>query len=104
MPDLQQIEVTHCPVTRAALTPLARQSIVEGIVQVCHAAAHSSAASVAIAKATKTMMLYNKLKIAAAILLVSAAIGTSGWAISRAMVGKQAMLQVDGSAANLPPA
>jgi hypothetical protein len=59
--------------------------LAEGVVQVCQAAAHGASASVAIAKGTKTMMLIAKLKTAAAVAVIAAAIGTTSWRISLAL-------------------
>ncbi len=69
----------------AVLTPAARDAMTQGILQVCHAGSHGAAASVAIAKGTQTMMILTKFKIAAAITLIVAALGTSGWMISRTL-------------------
>jgi RNA polymerase sigma factor (sigma-70 family) len=69
----------------AALTPIVRQSITHGILQVYHAGAHGTAASVGIAKGTKAMMLASKLKIAAAAAAITLTLGTGGWIISCAM-------------------
>jgi RNA polymerase sigma factor (sigma-70 family) len=69
----------------ATLTPAFRQAITQNILQVCRAGSHSTAASVAIAKGTKTMMLIAKLKTAAAVAILVGGLGTTGWAISRAV-------------------
>jgi RNA polymerase sigma factor (sigma-70 family) len=71
-------------VSGAALTTAARHSITQGIIQVCEAGAHGTTASVAIAKGTQTMMTLTKLKTAAAVAAIAAAVGTTGWMISLA--------------------
>jgi RNA polymerase sigma factor (sigma-70 family) len=72
-------------VSGAALTGAARNSLTQGILQVCKAGPHGTAASVAIAKGIKTMTLLTKLKTVAALALIAVAIGTTGWMISRAL-------------------
>ena len=86
----------------AGLTPAVRRAVTQGILQVCHAGAHSGAASVAIAKGTKTMMVIAKLKTAAAVAAIAAAVGTTGWAISRAVADSSAAPQV-AAPANVAP-
>jgi len=81
-----------------ALTPLARQSITQGILQVCTTAQQGSATTVAIAKGIKTMMLIAKIKIAAAAVVIAATLGTSGWVISRAVAQKTPSAQATGAA------
>jgi hypothetical protein len=66
-----------------AMTPIARAAITKGILQVCQAGAQSTAASVTIAKGTKTMMFIAKFKTAAVVAIILAALGTTGWMISR---------------------
>jgi hypothetical protein len=80
-------------ISGAALTPPARQAVTQEILQICHAGAQSSAASVAIAKGTKTMMILSKIKTAALVAIIFAAIGTTGWMISRARANNSPALQ-----------
>jgi RNA polymerase sigma factor (sigma-70 family) len=88
----------------ATLAPALRQSITQNILHVCRAGAHSSAASVAIAKGTKTMMLIAKIKTAAAITLLIGGLGTTGWAISRAVADSAPSAQSDIPASPAPAA
>jgi len=66
----------------AALTPLARHVITQGILQIHQSGLQSTTASAAIAKGTKTMILFTQLKTAAACVVIATIIGTSGWMIS----------------------
>ena len=70
------------------LTPQARQTITQGLLDVCHAGNQGTAASVAIAKGTQTMMIMTKVKVAASVAAVLAGLGTGGWMISRAIADK----------------
>jgi RNA polymerase sigma factor (sigma-70 family) len=77
----------------AALAPGVRETVAQGVLQVCHAGAQSTAASVAIAKGTETMMMFAKLKTAAALAITAALIATTGWTISQAAASKAAAPQ-----------
>jgi len=76
-----------------ALLPVVRRAMTQGILQVCWTGSQSTAASVSIAKGAKTMMFFAKLKIAAVLAIILAALGTGGWMISRA-IAQNTRLQV----------
>jgi hypothetical protein len=71
----------------AALAPALRQSIVQGIVQLQQAGMSGTAASVSIAKGTKTMMTLAKIKTASATVAAAVAILIAGRMIAQVTAG-----------------
>jgi|GEM_PF-3055090 len=93
-------------VSGAGLTDAARISLTHGILQVCNAGNAGSAASVAIAKGTQTMMLITKLKTAslfATHLLFVTAAGSACWIVSRALAGTTSPLSANADANQAVP-
>jgi RNA polymerase sigma factor (sigma-70 family) len=86
----------------AMLNTALRQTITQNVLQVCFAGSHCTAASVAIAKGTNTMMMLAKVKTAAAVALLLGGLGTTGWAISRAVAESSPAAQTPAIAAAAP--
>ncbi len=72
----------------SALTPAAHELIKQGALHAAHAGTASTAVGAVIAKGVNTAILTTKLKIAAAIIAIAAALLGSGWLISQVMSQK----------------
>jgi RNA polymerase sigma factor (sigma-70 family) len=72
----------------SALTPAAHELIKQGALHAAHAGAASTAVGAVIAKGVNTAILTTKLKIAATIIAIAAALLGSGWLISQVMTDK----------------
>jgi RNA polymerase sigma factor (sigma-70 family) len=69
----------------AALTPAVHEVIKQGVLQACHAGAAGTAVGAVIAKGINMTIFTTKLKIAAALVAIAAALIGSGWLISQVM-------------------